>query len=208
MGVLIVASAGNESGAVAAPGNCSGVLAVAGLRNVGTKVGYSSFGPEVGVAAPAGNCVDHFARLPEVHRHHRQSRADGAGRQQLHEYDGCSVQSRHQLLRAHRLRNRRADARGQREFDAAAADRAHRIERHRVSAAGRASAVSRDRGRWFGRVRLRAGPMRRRHGQCAERRQCRARSDRRDTRRAAARRSMPAAARPRAISRSRPTPGR
>jgi serine protease len=61
MGVLIVASAGNESGAVAAPGNCSGVLAVAGLRNVGTKVGYSSLGPEVGVAAPAGNCVTSFA---------------------------------------------------------------------------------------------------------------------------------------------------
>jgi serine protease len=56
-----VASAGNESGAVDAPGNCSGVLAVAGLRNVGTKVGYSSFGPEVGVAAPAGNCVISFA---------------------------------------------------------------------------------------------------------------------------------------------------
>jgi serine protease len=61
MGVLIVASAGNESGAVAAPGNCSGVLAVAGLRNVGTKVGYSSLGPEVGIAAPAGNCVTTFA---------------------------------------------------------------------------------------------------------------------------------------------------
>jgi serine protease len=58
MGVLVVASAGNESGAVAAPGNCSGVLTVAGLRNVGTKVGYSSFGPEVGIAAPAGNCVN------------------------------------------------------------------------------------------------------------------------------------------------------
>jgi serine protease len=57
MGVLVVASAGNESGPVDAPGNCIGVLAVAGLRNVGTKVGYSSFGPEVGVAAPAGNCV-------------------------------------------------------------------------------------------------------------------------------------------------------
>ena len=28
-----------------------------GLRNVGTKVGYSSFGPEVGIGAPAGNCV-------------------------------------------------------------------------------------------------------------------------------------------------------
>jgi serine protease len=58
MGVLVVASAGNESGPVDAPGNCSGVLAVAGLRNVGTKVGYSSFGMEVGVAAPAGNCVN------------------------------------------------------------------------------------------------------------------------------------------------------
>src|SRR5208337_4978901 len=43
MGVLIVASAGNASGPVDAPGNCSGVLSVAGLRNVGTKVGYSSF---------------------------------------------------------------------------------------------------------------------------------------------------------------------
>ncbi len=58
MGVLVVASAGNASGPVDAPGNCSGVLAVAGLRNVGTKVGYSSFGKEVGVAAPAGNCVN------------------------------------------------------------------------------------------------------------------------------------------------------
>ena len=57
MGVLVVASAGNESGPVDAPGNCPGVLAVAGLRNVGTKVGYSSLGPEVGIAAPAGNCV-------------------------------------------------------------------------------------------------------------------------------------------------------
>ncbi len=58
MGVLIVASAGNESGPVDIPGNCQGVLAVAGLRNVGTKVGYSSLGAEVGIAAPAGNCVN------------------------------------------------------------------------------------------------------------------------------------------------------
>jgi serine protease len=57
MGVLIVASAGNESGPVDAPGNCPGVLAVAGLRNVGTVVGYSSVGPEVGISAPAGNCL-------------------------------------------------------------------------------------------------------------------------------------------------------
>jgi serine protease len=58
MGVLMVVSAGNQSGPVDAPANCLGVLAVAGLRNVGTKVGYSSLGPEVGIAAPAGNCVD------------------------------------------------------------------------------------------------------------------------------------------------------
>jgi serine protease len=58
MGVLIVASAGNESGPVDEPGSCPGVLAVAGLRNVGTKVGYSSLGAQVGIAAPAGNCVN------------------------------------------------------------------------------------------------------------------------------------------------------
>lgn len=57
-GALIVAAAGNESDAVDQPANCSGVLAVAGLRHVGTKAGYSSFGPEVGIAAPAGNCVN------------------------------------------------------------------------------------------------------------------------------------------------------
>ena len=63
MGVLIIASAGNGSvppvtAAVDAPANCPGVLGVAGLRTVGTKVGYSSLGPEVGVAAPAGNCIN------------------------------------------------------------------------------------------------------------------------------------------------------
>jgi serine protease len=55
-GVLVIASAGNESGPVETPANCAGVLAVAGLRHVGTKVGYSSFGAEVGIAAPGGNC--------------------------------------------------------------------------------------------------------------------------------------------------------
>ncbi len=66
MGVLVVASAGNGGtpGATApvdAPANCAtlvpGVMAVVGLRNVGTKVGYSSFGPQATIAAPAGNCV-------------------------------------------------------------------------------------------------------------------------------------------------------
>ncbi|HVC02944.1 MAG TPA: S8 family serine peptidase [Steroidobacteraceae bacterium] len=67
LGVLVIASAGNggNPGATApvdAPANCSalvpGVVAVAGLRNVGTKVGYSSSGPEVTLSASAGNCVE------------------------------------------------------------------------------------------------------------------------------------------------------
>jgi len=68
MGVLVVASAGNSvtpvtgTSSVEAPANCSasvpGLIAVAGLRNVGTKVGYSSAGPEIGVGAPAGNCIN------------------------------------------------------------------------------------------------------------------------------------------------------
>ena len=57
-GVLVVASAGNEGEAVESPANCAGALAVAGVRHVGTKVGYSSLGTEVGIAAPAGNCVN------------------------------------------------------------------------------------------------------------------------------------------------------
>jgi serine protease len=58
-GVTVVASAGNDEGlAVAAPANCSGVIAVGGVRHVGTKVGYSNVGPEVALSAPAGNCVN------------------------------------------------------------------------------------------------------------------------------------------------------
>lgn len=57
-GTLIVASTGNSGAAVGSPASCEGVLAVAGLRHVGTKVGYSNLGPEVGIAAPAGNCVN------------------------------------------------------------------------------------------------------------------------------------------------------
>ncbi|HTO57982.1 MAG TPA: S8 family peptidase, partial [Pseudomonadales bacterium] len=63
-GVVIVASAGNETGAVDVPANCPGVIAVGGLREDGSKVGYSSFGPEVAVSAPAGNCVNTGAQQP------------------------------------------------------------------------------------------------------------------------------------------------
>jgi serine protease len=58
-GVTIVAAAGNDTGhAVGVPANCLGVIAVAGVRHLGSKVGYSSIGPEVTIAAPAGNCVN------------------------------------------------------------------------------------------------------------------------------------------------------
>lgn len=57
-GALVVASAGNATGPVQTPANCPGVLAVGGVRHVGTKVGYSSLGVEVGISAPAGNCVN------------------------------------------------------------------------------------------------------------------------------------------------------
>jgi serine protease len=58
-GAVIVASAGNSEGlAVGTPANCAGVIAVAGLRHIGTKVGFSSLGPEVTISAPGGNCVN------------------------------------------------------------------------------------------------------------------------------------------------------
>ncbi len=56
IGVLVVVSAGNESGPVDAPANCAGVVGVAGVRHAGTKVGFSSLGPEVALSAPGGNC--------------------------------------------------------------------------------------------------------------------------------------------------------
>ena len=56
-GVTIVAAAGNEGGPVDAPANCANVVAVAGLRQAGTKVGFSSLGPEIALGAPGGNCV-------------------------------------------------------------------------------------------------------------------------------------------------------
>lgn len=58
-GSTIVVAAGNSEGlAVGLPGNCPGVVTVAALRHVGTKVGFSSLGPEVTIAAPGGNCIN------------------------------------------------------------------------------------------------------------------------------------------------------
>ena len=68
-GVVVVVAAGNDTGLpVDIPANCQPassdadqtpiVIAVAGLRHAGDKVGYSDIGPEVTIAAPAGNCVN------------------------------------------------------------------------------------------------------------------------------------------------------
>ncbi len=58
-GAVIVVSAGNDAGHVlTSPANCGGVIAVAGLRHAGTKVGFSNLGLGVAIAAPAGNCVN------------------------------------------------------------------------------------------------------------------------------------------------------
>ena len=68
-GAVVVAAAGNSAGqAVGAPANCPGVIAVGGLRHVGTKVGYSDLGPEVAISAPAGNCVNIGATGPACTR--------------------------------------------------------------------------------------------------------------------------------------------
>jgi serine protease len=64
-GTVVVASAGNSTGhAVSVPANCPGVIAVAGLRHAGTKVGFSDLGPEIAIAAPGGNCVNLDASAP------------------------------------------------------------------------------------------------------------------------------------------------
>jgi serine protease len=60
-GHVVVAAAGNDGGPVDAPANCVGAFAVGGIREVGTKVGYSnvsSTAATVSIAAPAGNCVN------------------------------------------------------------------------------------------------------------------------------------------------------
>ncbi|MBY0234245.1 MAG: S8 family serine peptidase [Burkholderiaceae bacterium] len=68
-GATIVAAAGNSEGqAVGIPGNCPGVIAVAALRHVGSKVGFSSIGPEVTIAAPGGNCINVGAGSPACFR--------------------------------------------------------------------------------------------------------------------------------------------
>jgi len=58
-GTTIVAAAGNAEGQwVSEPGSCPGVVAVGAVRHIGTKVGFSSVGPQIALSAPGGNCVN------------------------------------------------------------------------------------------------------------------------------------------------------
>ena len=54
-GVLVVAAAGNEHGAVVRPASCRGVLAVGALNRDGFKASYSNFGTAVGISTVGGD---------------------------------------------------------------------------------------------------------------------------------------------------------
>ena len=64
LGVLVVVSAGNDGGPVDLPAKCAGIAGIAGLRHIGTKVGFSSLGPAIALSAPAGNCVNTLSGQP------------------------------------------------------------------------------------------------------------------------------------------------
>ena len=54
-GVVVVAAAGNEHGAVTRPANCRGVIGVAALNRDGFKSSYSNFGTGVAIATGGGD---------------------------------------------------------------------------------------------------------------------------------------------------------
>lgn len=60
-GVLVVAAAGNENGAVVRPASCTGVLAVGALNRDGFKASYSNFGAAVGISTVGGDPRDYGA---------------------------------------------------------------------------------------------------------------------------------------------------
>ncbi|SHM08477.1 S8 family peptidase [Rhizobacter sp. OV335] len=52
---VVVAPAGNESGGVTRPANCSGVVGVAAVNRDGFKASYSNFGPSIQIATVGGD---------------------------------------------------------------------------------------------------------------------------------------------------------
>ena len=172
LGVLVVVSAGNSNGPVELPGNCStvvpGVMAVAGLRNVGTKVGYSSFGAQVSVSAPAGNCVASSGAdcLRSIDTTTNLGATAPGGNSYTNE---IRPQSRHELLRADRLGDRGAHEIGQQQPHPGATHRPHAGGRESLSRRRGGSAHLPEHGRFRRRMRLseRRHPMRSGYGRCA-----------------------------------------
>ena len=55
-GVVVLAAAGNNRGAVEAPADCNGVIAVTAHANGGENASYANVGPQVAISAPGGGC--------------------------------------------------------------------------------------------------------------------------------------------------------
>lgn len=55
-GVVVVAAAGNSAGAVEAPADCTGVIAVTAHANDGENASFANVGPQVAISAPGGGC--------------------------------------------------------------------------------------------------------------------------------------------------------
>ncbi|KAI3590144.1 Protease [Cupriavidus sp. U2] len=55
-GVIVVAAAGNSAGAVEAPADCAGVIAVTAHANDGENASFANVGPQVTISAPGGGC--------------------------------------------------------------------------------------------------------------------------------------------------------
>ena len=188
-GTVIVAAVGNSSGhAVASPANCRGVIAVAGLRHAGTKVGFSSLGPEVAISAPGGNCVNTApgSAVPVPRPDDNRLGRDRASRLHLHRQ--LQHFRRDELLGAPRGRRRRARPVGALRDDAAGGHaaaaghgaavpgaRERPLERQRAGVhdaavqphghAGRpAGVLLHHRDVWGGHARCRCGPGRNRVG--------------------------------------------
>lgn len=55
-GVVVVAATGNNAGPVAAPADCSGVIAVTAHANDGENASFANIGSQVTISAPGGGC--------------------------------------------------------------------------------------------------------------------------------------------------------
>jgi serine protease len=62
-GALLVVAAGNSSGPLTRPADCTGVLAVAAVQADGAKTYYSDFGSNVAISAPGGDVTPTNLRI-------------------------------------------------------------------------------------------------------------------------------------------------